>query len=140
VVCKRLRREWAMTKSQPRRARRYALGLTIRYREKGHVEWHVGTTRNISESGVLFLTGCVPHENATIEMRILMPLAIGNERAAEVVGQGTVVRRALPNRLGVMPAVAVAFVDYRFVRGKATRSRKSERKSSSAVKPLISES
>ena len=129
-----------MTKSQPPRARRYVLGLTVHYREKGCIEWHLGTTRNISESGVLFLTGCAPREDVMVEVRIQMPLAIGNEPAAEVVCQGTVVRKALPSRLGVMPAVAVAFVDYRIVRGKANRSRKSERKSSPAVKTLIPES
>lgn len=111
------------------RARRYALGLTVQYREKGHTEWHMGTTHNISESGMLFSTGCVPSENAMMEMRIQLSMSSAAEPAAEVVCQGAVVRRMLPLRLGVMPAAAVQFVDYRFVRGAVEELRTTRQKS-----------
>ena len=110
-----------MTEPRSRRAPRYLLRLSVRYREKGGVEWHGGTTQNISETGVLFLTDRVPYEDTTVEMRIQM-LPVGSQPAAEVVCQGTVVRRSVPTEAGGTLAIALAFSGYRFVRGHANET------------------
>ena len=115
-----------MADSPSSRALRYPLRLTVRYREKGGAEWRMGTTQNISESGVLFLTDGATSEKATLEMMIQM-LAVGSHPAAEIACQGTIVRRVTARDSSAAPAIAVEFSDYRFVRGNAGAKNGSEK-------------
>ena len=105
-----------MTEARISRAQRYPLSLAVCYREQGSADWHAGTTQNLSESGILLLAGRATQENAAIEMRIQLPVTGRSQSGAEVVCRGTVVRTISSTGPGVMPAMAVALSDYRFVR------------------------
>jgi PilZ domain len=98
---------------QKSRSARYEISTPIRYRIKGERQWRVGTTKNISVSGVLIRTEHSVAVNTEIEMKFALPVEISGEGAAEVVCRGIVVRSTdCPSNPG-----------YMFVASKTDRAR-----------------
>jgi hypothetical protein len=98
------------------RARRFELQIELRYRVNGASQWHKGTTKNISCSGVLFQGEDWAEPGTPLEMTLLLPSELGAERPAEVVCRGTVTRfeRSGSNEGG--PLIASTISHYRLVR------------------------
>ncbi len=71
------------------RAHRFTMQLPLRYRLGARGAWNVGTTQNISHSGVRFVTNQQADPETPIDMRIEMnaalPLALG---ASSWLGHG----------------------------------------------------
>jgi hypothetical protein len=96
----------------PRRAPRFSLTRPVRYRSVGALGWSVGTTENISCSGLLFHPAAVLPIGTPLEM--VFALAPG---APEIVCRGRVVRASTdgPGE----PALGATITGYRFVREAA---------------------
>jgi len=60
----------------PTRAQRFQLHLPLRYRRLGEKDWHVGTTENISRSGMLFEADEVLQPNSQLEINLVLPQEI----------------------------------------------------------------
>ena len=76
----------------PSRAQRFQLNLPLRYRRLGESQWHVGTTENISRSGLLFQADDALQPNAQLEINLVLPAEIAGLSGTEVVCRGEVVR------------------------------------------------
>jgi hypothetical protein len=98
------------------RAQRFELQIPLRYRADGEDDWHRGTTRNISRSGVLFQGEGWAEPFTCLEMTLLLPRETGVERAAEVVCRGTVTRSERRGSEGGGPLIATSISHYRLVR------------------------
>jgi hypothetical protein len=99
------------------RARRFELQIPLRYRADGEGDWHWGTTRNISRSGVLLQGEDWAEPRTPLEMTLLLPKEIiGLEYAAEVVCRGTVTRSERRGNDGGGSLIATRISHYRFVR------------------------
>ena len=67
------------------RARRVSVELAVQFRQPGSEEWHSGTIRNVSETGVLiFADGLLP-EGAEVELKFLMPKEISGQEGTLVI-------------------------------------------------------
>jgi hypothetical protein len=100
-----------------KRAQRFAIELPLRYREKGAADWLEGITVNISASGVLFRSGAVVQPATALEIALVLPVAIPGEAPAEIVCQGTVIRRTSAGDGLDSAALAAAFQHYRIAKG-----------------------
>jgi hypothetical protein len=112
-----------VTLSENTRAQRFELQIPLRYRAAGDGDWHRGTTRNISRSGVLFHGEDWAEPSTHLEMTLLLPRETGVDRAAEVVCRGTVTRS---ERRGIEeggPLIAIRISHYRLVRPQGGRRR-----------------
>jgi len=98
------------------RAQRFELQIPLRYRAQSEGDWHRGTTRNISRSGVLFQGESWAEPRTPLEMTLLLPKEVGVERAAEVVCRGTVTRSERRGREDGPPLIAIRISHYRLVR------------------------
>ncbi len=98
------------------RARRYELQIPLRYRANGDGDWHRGTTRNISRSGVLFQAEDWAEPRTLLEMTLLLPREMGMDRAAEVFCRGTVMRAERNGSDTGTPLIAIRISHYRLVR------------------------
>jgi hypothetical protein len=97
------------------RASRFPLHLPLRYRSLGDDQWRVGTTENISYSGVLFRVSDALQIGAQVELRLGLPGAPAASTTAEVSCLGRVVRTAVSADDRSVD-LAVAIDDYDFVR------------------------
>ena len=107
-----------MSRSELRRAERYAVQLAIHYRQDDLL-WRQGRTENVSTSGVLFdpdPTGGPIDPGASLEMRLIMPPEVVGPVAARVVCAGSVVR-TVPRTAQAQSAMAATIVSYRFAQG-----------------------
>lgn len=96
------------------RAERFPIRIPIRYRNPRHRAWLVGSTENVSRSGVLFRTERIFELAATLDLRLEIPPINDHDGVhAEVVCKGEVVRVEEAHDAGVSPAVAVAINCYR---------------------------
>jgi len=103
------------------RAQRFELQIPLRYRTNGDGGWHMGRTRNISRSGMLFHGEDWAPPSARVEMTLVLPRPIGLVRAAEVICQGMITRS---ERRGIEeggPLMAIRISHYRLVRPKGDR-------------------
>ncbi len=82
----------AKIKIAPFRAQRFVLQLPLKYRKLGDRDWRVGTTENISRSGMLFRGEEVILPNVQLEINLVLPAEIAGLTAAEVMCRGEVVR------------------------------------------------
>ena len=106
----------------PARAQRFALHLPLRYRRLGETDWHVGTTENISRSGMLFQADDVLQPNSVLEINLVLPAEIAGLSGTEVVCRGEVVRTVDRQGGGVSPALAARILQYHFQHGPLPRA------------------
>ena len=106
----------------PNRAQRFHLHLPLRYRRLGENEWHVGTTENISRSGMLFQADEPLQPSAQLEINLVLPAEIAGLSATEVVCRGEVVRRIERGGETMPPALAARILQYHFQHGPLPRA------------------
>jgi PAS domain S-box-containing protein len=106
----------------PTRAQRFQLHLPLRYRRLGENDWHVGTTENISRSGMLFQADEPLQPNAQLEINLVLPQEIAGLSATEVVCRGEVVRTVEQNGTTLTPALAARILQYHFQHGPLPRA------------------
>jgi len=107
---------------QPARAQRFQLHLPLRYRRLGETQWHVGTTENISRSGLLFRSDDVLQPNSQLEINLVLPAEIAGLSGTEVVCRGEVVRTVERKGEAVSPALAARILQYHFQHGPLPRA------------------
>jgi len=101
----------------PFRAQRFKLQLPLKYRQVGETDWRLGTTENISRSGVLFRAQEVVPLTAQLEINLVLPAEIAGLSAAEVVCRGEVVRTIEAETPSMNPALAARILQYHFQHG-----------------------
>jgi PAS domain S-box-containing protein len=106
----------------PARAQRFQLHLPLRYRRLGEKDWHVGTTENISRSGMLFQADETLQLNSQLEINLVLPQEIAGLSATEVVCRGEVVRTVEHNGTSLTPALAARILQYHFQHGPLPRA------------------
>jgi len=106
----------------PTRAQRFQLHLPLRYRRLGEKDWHVGTTENISRSGMLFQADELLQPNAQLEINLVLPQEIAGLSATEVVCRGEVVRTVEGHGTSLTPALAARILQYHFQHGPLPRA------------------
>jgi hypothetical protein len=104
------------------RAQRFYLQLPLRYRRLGEEEWHVGTTENISRSGMLFEADELLQLAAQLEINLVLPAEIAGLSATEVVCRGEVVRTIEQRGETLSPALAARILQYHFQHGPLPRA------------------
>lgn len=98
------------------RAPRFPIHIPIRYRRLHSRDWLVGSTENVSRSGVLFRAERPFELAAILDLRLELPQTNDQDRVrAEIACKGEVVRVDLTYDAGGSVAVAVAIHDYRLV-------------------------
>src|ERR1700757_1441519 len=105
----------------PARAQRFQLHLPLRYRRLGEKQWHIGTTENISRSGVLFPGDDILQPSAQLEIHLVLPPQIAGLSGTEVVCRGEVVRTVEPQGSTLSPALAARILQYHFQHGPLPR-------------------
>lgn len=106
----------------PSRAQRFQLHLPLRYRRLGEKDWHVGTTENISRSGLLFQGDDILQPSAQLEINLVLPTEIAGLSGTEVVCRGEVVRTVEPQGSTLSPALAARILQYHFQHGPLPRA------------------
>jgi PAS domain S-box-containing protein len=106
----------------PARAQRFSLHLPLKYRRLGETQWHVGTTENISRSGLLFQADDVLQPNSVLEINLVLPAEIAGLSGTEVVCRGEVVRTIDRKGPTVSPALAARILQYHFQHGPLPRA------------------
>ena len=106
----------------PARAQRFYIQLPLRYRRLGEKEWHVGTTENISRSGMLFEADELLQPAAQLEINLVLPAEIAGLSATEVVCRGEVVRTVERRGETLSPALAARILQYHFQHGPLPRA------------------
>jgi PAS domain S-box-containing protein len=106
----------------PMRAQRFHLHLPLRYRRLGDNDWHVGTTENISRSGMLFQADELLQPSAQLEINLVLPAEIAGLSATEVVCRGEVVRTVERGGETMPPALAARILQYHFQHGPLPRA------------------
>jgi PAS domain S-box-containing protein len=106
----------------PPRAQRFYIQLPLRYRRLGEKEWHVGTTENISRSGLLFEADELLQPAAQLEINLVLPAEIAGLSSTEVVCRGEVVRTVQSRGETLSPALAARILQYHFQHGPLPRA------------------
>lgn len=106
----------------PTRAQRFQLHLPLRYRRLGDNQWHVGTTENISRSGLLFQGDELLQPAAQLEINLVLPAEIAGLSETEVVCRGEVVRTIERRGETLSPALAARILQYHFQHGPLPRA------------------
>ena len=104
------------------RAQRFQLHLPLRYRRLGETQWHLGTTENISRSGMLFQADELLPPSVQLEINLVLPAEIAGLAATEVVCRGEVVRTVEPHGETLSPALAARILQYHFQHGPLPRA------------------
>jgi nitrogen-specific signal transduction histidine kinase/DNA-binding response OmpR family regulator len=108
--------------TSPTRAQRFQLRLPLRYRRLGEKEWHIGTTENISRSGLLFQADEMLQPSAQVEINLVLPAEIAGLSPTEVICRGEVVRTVEPHGETLSPALAARILQYHFQHGPLPRA------------------
>jgi PAS domain S-box-containing protein len=106
----------------PSRAQRFQLHLPLRYRRLGEKDWHIGTTENISRSGMLFQADEVLQPSAQLEINLVLPAELAGLSETEVVCRGEVVRTVEGHGTTLSPALAARILQYHFQHGPLPRA------------------
>jgi hypothetical protein len=77
---------------RPRRGHRFTLQLPVRFRAAGDARWQLGTTENVSRSGVMIRAASAPAADAQVDVLIALPYSDSEVRGC-LLGHGRVVRR-----------------------------------------------
>jgi PAS domain S-box-containing protein len=101
----------------PARAQRFQLHLPLRYRRIGEKQWHIGTTENISRSGMLFQADHVLPPSVQLEINLVLPAEIAGLSETEVVCRGEVVRAVESPDAKVSAELAARILQYHFQHG-----------------------
>ena len=104
------------------RAQRFQLHLPLRYRRLGDKQWHVGTTENISRSGMLFQADESLQPSSQVEINLVLPAEIAGLSGTEVVCRGEVVRTIERRGETLSPALAARILQYHFQHGPLPRA------------------
>ncbi len=104
------------------RAQRFELHLPLRYRRLGDKQWHVGTTENISRSGMLFQADESIQPSSQVEINLVLPAEIAGFSGTEVVCRGEVVRTIERRGETLNPALAARILQYHFQHGPLPRA------------------
>ena len=105
------------TKLPSARAERFKLQLPLKYRQVGENDWRLGTTENISRSGLLFRAEEPLAPSVQLEINLVLPAEIAGLSAAEVVCRGEIVRTIAPETATMHPALAAKILQYHFQHG-----------------------
>jgi PAS domain S-box-containing protein len=108
---------YAKGKPSPFRAQRFKLNLPLKYRQIGQRDWRMGTTENISRSGLLFRAEELIAPNVQLEINLVLPAEIAGLASAEVMCRGEVVRTIEAETPSMSPALAAKILQYRFQHG-----------------------
>jgi PAS domain S-box-containing protein len=108
---------YAKGKPVPFRAQRFKLNLPLKYRQIGQRDWRMGTTENISRSGLLFRAEELIAPNVQLEINLVLPAEIAGLASAEVMCRGEVVRTVEAETPSMSPALAAKILQYRFQHG-----------------------
>jgi PAS domain S-box-containing protein len=106
----------------PTRAQRFQLHLPLRYRRIGENQWHLGTTENISRSGMLFQADELLQPASQLEINLVLPAEIAGLSETEVVCRGEVVRTIERRGETPSPALAARILQYHFQHGPLPRA------------------
>lgn len=112
-----VRPDYAKGRPAPFRAQRFKLNLPLKYRPIGQAEWRMGTTENISRSGLLFRAEETVAPNAQLEINLVLPPEIAGLASAEVLCRGEVVRTIEAETPAMSPALAAKILQYHFQHG-----------------------
>lgn len=104
-------------KAAPARAQRFQLQLPLRYRRLGEKQWHIGTTENISRSGMLFQADQLLSPSVQLEINLVLPPEIAGLSETEVVCRGEVVRAVESPDANVSAELAARILQYHFQHG-----------------------
>jgi len=110
------------TEAPHMRAQRFQLHLPLRYRRVGEKLWHVGTTENISRSGMLFQADESLQPSSQLEINLVLPAEIAGLSGTEVVCRGEVVRTIERRGETLSPALAARILQYHFQHGPLPRA------------------
>ena len=106
----------------PSRAQRFQLHLPLRYRRIGEKQWHIGTTENISRSGMLFQADQLLSPSVQLEINLVLPPEIAGLSETEVVCRGEVVRAVEGHEIGMNAELAARILQYHFQHGPMPRA------------------
>ena len=106
----------------PSRAQRFQLHLPLRYRRIGDKQWHIGTTENISRSGMLFQADQLLPPSVQVEINLVLPAEIAGLSETEVVCRGEVVRAVETTDSAANAALAARILQYHFQHGPLPRA------------------
>lgn len=106
----------------PTRAQRFQLHLPLRYRRIGDKQWHIGTTENISRSGLLFQADQLLPPSVQVEINLVLPAEIAGLSETEVVCRGEVVRAMETGDSSANAALAARILQYHFQHGPLPRA------------------
>jgi PAS domain S-box-containing protein len=106
----------------PTRAQRFQLHLPLRYRRIGEKQWHIGTTENISRSGLLFQADQLLPPSVQVEINLVLPAEIAGLSETEVVCRGEVVRAVETHNNETNAALAARILQYHFQHGPLPRA------------------
>lgn len=105
-----------LTTEPARRPGRYPVRTAIRFRIRGEDEWHQGVTEDISRTGVFLRSSFLPGTGSKVEMVLSLPAEVWGRSAAEVFGQGRIVRQAPAHGVDQRPGLAATIDSYRLAR------------------------
>ena len=108
--------------ASPTRAQRFQLHLPLRYRRIGEKQWHIGTTENISRSGLLFQADQLLPPSVQVEINLVLPAEIAGLSETEVVCRGEVVRAVENPDNAMNAALAARILQYHFQHGPLPRA------------------
>ena len=101
--------------SRFKRAPRFNRQIPLRYRIPGEPRWHVGTTENISLSGVLF-RGLHPlQSNSPIQLSFVVHSKLSAKAIGVIICDGHVVRTEPPSRGASAMGFAAKISDRHFL-------------------------
>ena len=106
----------------PTRAQRFQLHLPLRYRRLGEQQWHIGTTENISRSGLLFQADQLLSPSVQVEINLVLPAEIAGLSETEVVCRGEVVRAVETPESTMNAELAARILQYHFQHGPLPRA------------------
>jgi hypothetical protein len=92
---------------------RFVVQSPLLYRPTGTLNWHKGTIRNVSPSGVLFQAEKLVPADGPIEMSFSLPAEVGSKRRIQIFCWGQVARTVMPPTSDVSPSLAAKITRYR---------------------------
>jgi hypothetical protein len=98
------------------RAQRFVIDVPLCYRVIGEDVWRLGTSANMSRSGLLFVGDLALEPKTRIELTFELPVAIPGESGAQVMCRGTIARSKTSDRSDTVATIATTIDTYRLVR------------------------